>query len=66
MANAIAPANISLNLVNEEFWTCGHSNTVNGEHLEYVLGQFQWGGTSQTAPGSPTESSELPGALPKP
>src|SRR6516162_4789298 len=33
--------------------------------LKVSLGQFQWGATSQTAPGSPTESSELPGALPK-
>src|SRR5215467_5670270 len=36
MADAIAPANISLNLVNGEFWTCVRSNTVNGESLESV------------------------------
>src|SRR6516162_10438832 len=38
MADAIAPTNISLNLASKQFWTCGHSNTVNGEHLEYVWG----------------------------
>src|SRR6516165_1974875 len=55
MADAIAPANISLNLVNEEFWTCGHSNTVNGERLEYLWASLSgdWGQEPLRQPRAP-------------
>jgi hypothetical protein len=42
MADAIGPANISLNLATEEFRTCSHNNTVNGKFLEYLWGSPVW------------------------
>ena len=64
MADAIAPTNISLNLASKQFWTCGHSNTVNGEHLEYLWGSSSGEGQARR-PLEVRQSSEPPGALPK-
>src|SRR5262249_51168518 len=53
------PTNLSLNLVNEELWTCGPNNTVNGERLEYFLSAWRGSGENRCGSRGPLESNPL-------